>query len=137
MRRGAVMENRSRIAPPPGIRAEARCAWCGVVELDPAALRVHARGTHQGLVEYACPSCGRLNIRPLDRADLEVLDRVGLPVRSGRAPFELLEPHDGPSLSLDDLLDLHEALSGEEGRSTQRHHRVRPGPAPVQERNAA
>jgi len=131
------MENHSRIAPPPGIRAEARCAWCGVIELDPAALRVHARGAHQGLVEYACPSCGRLNIRSLDGDDLEVLHRVGFPVRSGRAPFELLEPHDGPSLSLDDLLDLHQDLSGEEDRPTQRRHRVRPGTGPVQERNAA
>jgi predicted RNA-binding Zn-ribbon protein involved in translation (DUF1610 family) len=137
MRRGSVMENRFRIATPPGIRAEARCAWCGVVELDPATLRVHVRSRHEGLVEYPCPSCGRLNIRSLDGDDLEVLDHIGVPLRSGRAPFELLEPHDGPSLSLDDLIDLHQDLSGEEDRRSPRHHRVRPGPGPVQERNAA
>jgi hypothetical protein len=129
------MGRRSGTGPRPGTRVEARCAWCGFVELLPAELRVHGSTDGEGLFEFACPSCGRLNVRPLDEADLAALDQVGVAVRSGPAPFELLEPHDGPSISWDDLLDFHQALMG--GRRSPGHHRAHPGPRPVQERDAA
>ncbi len=117
-------------------RVQAACLWCGMVEFDLHELRVHVAGD-EGLLEFSCPVCGRLNVRALGRAELASLTRVGATPSEGPAPFELLEEHTGPPISWDDLIDFHEAMSrlpaGTDGYIDERG----PHRGPVQERDAA
>ncbi|HEX9236093.1 MAG TPA: hypothetical protein VF972_07425 [Actinomycetota bacterium] len=90
---------------------QARCAWCGGVEFEFGELRVHAKGDDLGLLEFRCPSCGRLNVRPLGGPELAALSGLGATPTASPGPFELLEEHDGPPITWDDLIDFHEAVS--------------------------
>jgi hypothetical protein len=93
--------------------AEARCAWCGAVPIRPEDVIVHARRSGPGLLEFRCPSCTEVNLRPLDGDDVRVLGALGIRARRGPAPFELTEPRTGPPIGWDDLIELHEALERE------------------------
>jgi len=118
-------------------RVEARCAWCGFVALGADDLTVRVGQGDQALVEFACSSCARLNLRRLAPGGLSPLAGVGiLPTTGGPAPFELLEAHDGPPLGWDDLLELHEALAARDVAPLNLRHG---GPADVRtdERDAA
>jgi hypothetical protein len=117
-------------------RVQARCVWCGGVEFALGELRVHTASAHQGLLEFSCPTCGRLNVRPLGGTELEALGKIGAPRSSGPAPFELLEEHIGPPISWDDLIDFHEAVTRLEGEDRPRHA-DRPARFPAEERDAA
>jgi hypothetical protein len=101
---------------PIGVEAvfEARCAWCGPVPVDTVGLGVHVGSTGEALLEFACPACDRLNVRPLDRPDVAVLSSVGVEPLAGPAPFELLERHDGPPITWDDLIDFHQEFGRQE-----------------------
>ena len=112
--------------------AQARCAWCGPVPVGVDDLRVHVRG-EQGLFEFRCPDCARLNIRRLEDHDSAVLAAFGVRPATGPAPFELTEVRSGPPIGWDDLIDLHLALraTGRPGR------RDGPQPEPGLERDAA
>jgi hypothetical protein len=91
---------------------EAQCRWCGTVTLRPADLRcaVGPRSGTAGLCEFACPICDRLALLASTPAGIEALSNKGARLITGRAPFEILEPHKGFALSWDELLDLHLAL---------------------------
>jgi hypothetical protein len=117
-------------------RVQARCVWCGEVEFDLAYLRVHEASAEEGLLEFACPDCGRLNVRGLGGRELDALRRVGAHASSGPAPFELLEEHSGPPISWDDLIDFHQVVDRLDGELQPRFGE-RPGPIPAQERDAA
>jgi|SRR6266540_2714593 len=93
-----------------GILVEARCAWCGTVDLEPGQLVVHEGPGPDSLFEFSCPSCRRLNIHHLETAEVEVLADAGIPLAPGQAPFELLEHHDGDLITWDDLIDFHEQM---------------------------
>src|SRR5919108_2014940 len=97
---------------------QARCAWCGDVEFALGELRIHASQETEGLLEFVCPSCGRLNVRPLGHPELAALANAGARPSSGPAPFELLEKHAGPPISWDDLIDFHQVLSRLNGRTS-------------------
>jgi hypothetical protein len=118
-------------------RVQAGCLWCGTVEFGLHELQVHVAGEDEGLLEFSCPVCGRLNVRALGRAELASLTRVGATPSEGPAPFELLEEHTGPAITWDDLIDFHEAVSrlpaGTGGSTNERG----PDRGPVQERDAA
>ena len=79
--------------------------------VGPGALRVHVASAGEALFEFACPRCGRPNFGPLAGQDVEVLARAGVGADTGPAPFELLEPHAGPSITWDDVLDFHQRLA--------------------------
>jgi hypothetical protein len=117
---------------------QAGCLWCGTVEFGLHELRVHVAGDDEGLLEFTCPVCGRLNVRALGRAELASLTRAGAAPSEGPAPFELLEEHSGPPITWDDLIDFHEAVS-RLSAGTGRFIIDEAGPdhAPAQERNAA
>ena len=120
-----------------GARVEARCAWCGPVRLAVPALSLHvASRERQGLVEFACPECGRVNVLAIGRFDLRALLVAGLRPASGPAPFELLERHAGPPIGWDDLIDFHEALARSDPRTEWAHERP-DSRGPDHERNAA
>ena len=102
---------------------------------------VAARSPREGLFEFRCPSCDRLNIRPLAQADISTLVEVGVSPSRGPAPFELLEEHEGPPITWDDLIDFHDAVARVDtvpwrGRSGPRRRQVEHRRA-EQERDAA
>jgi hypothetical protein len=115
---------------------QAGCLWCGTVEFGIHELRVHVAGD-DGLLEFTCPVCGRLNVRALGRAELASLARVGATPSAGPAPFELLEEHSGPPITWDDLIDFHEAVSRLSAATGRFIDDVGPDHPPAQERNAA
>jgi hypothetical protein len=105
------MTGRSRRQLVGGTLARVRCAWCGPEELPLERVLITARSPHEGLFEFRCPSCERLNIRALEPADISTLVEVGVSPRRGPAPFELLEEHRGPPITWDDLIDFHDAVA--------------------------
>jgi predicted RNA-binding Zn-ribbon protein involved in translation (DUF1610 family) len=87
------------------IRAE--CPTCGEV-IAPASELVCgvSEAEETALYEFQCPGCDRVLLIPL--APTEVPTLVLLGARKGRSlPFELLEAHSGPTVSWDEVLDLH------------------------------
>lgn len=88
---------------------QASCPWSGQIALSPEELRCAKprRGVASGLCEFTCPDCGRLVIVRTTREGVAAALRAGAVRASGPMPFELLEPHHGPPVSRDDLLDLH------------------------------
>jgi hypothetical protein len=95
-----------------GTLVEARCAWCGRIELDEADLHVHVGRGADALFDFRCPGCARVNIRPLSTVDVAALAELGITFSRGDAPFELLEERSGPPLSWDDLIEFHRELEG-------------------------
>ncbi len=90
-------------------KVQAECPWSGTVTLSPKELRCAKprRGVDSGLCEFACPDCGRTVILRTSRDGVAAVLHAGAVRASGPMPFELLEPHHGPPLSRDELLDLH------------------------------
>lgn len=91
---------------------QAECPWCGEVSLEPTDLhcRIEPAG-ERGLCEFRCPICTRLVLLPATAKNAGALLEAGATSISGLVPFEVTEPHLGPPLSWDDLLDLHLALA--------------------------
>lgn len=59
---------------------------------------------------FACPECGAFNERHIDKLVFDALSKNGATVDVTRIPQEFFESHQGPTLTLDDLLDLHADL---------------------------
>jgi hypothetical protein len=95
-----------------------------VIPLAPEALRVFAADRagrrDEGLLEFACPSCRRLNLRRLSARDLSVLASVGFQPEPRSGPLELLERRPGPALTWDDVLDFHEAIASSDDTALSR-----------------
>ena len=94
---------------------EARCPWDGtvpvrIVEMSCATAAGDGANGPAGLCSFACPTCGREVINPVPLDGIKTLWLLGSEQSTGHVPFELLEPHTGPPLSWDDVLDAHEAL---------------------------
>jgi rRNA maturation protein Nop10 len=87
---------------------KATCPVCGDVKLRSRDLTVRVCAeTDEGTYGFACPRCGE----PVDRAAtpriLSLLVSAGVRTEVWHQPAELLEPHEGPPISADDLLDFH------------------------------
>ncbi len=96
----------------PGPRlVHARCPWCGRVELLASDFTCSGAGPGEGrgLCEFTCPDCSRRVFVAVPTSDIALLWTGG--AGEGRLPLELLEPHNGPPLSWDDLLDFHLAVN--------------------------
>ena len=92
-------------------QVEALCAWCGPVQVATSELRCEvAAQAEVGLCEFSCPSCARLIVCQAPADAVRAMRRAGAGKISGCVPFELLEPHRGPVISWDDLLDFHVLL---------------------------
>lgn len=86
---------------------QADCPTCGEV-IAPASELVCGVSEAEvtALCEFPCPGCDRVLLIPL--APTEVPTLVLLGARKGRSlPFELLEVHSGPTVSWDEVLELH------------------------------
>lgn len=89
---------------------EAACAWCGPVRFE--GLELHVGHEADGLFEFHCPDCGRINLRAVARRDVRTLLAIGVSPVPGPAPFELLEERSGPPIDWDDLIEFHDRISG-------------------------
>ncbi len=96
---------------------EARCPWDGpvpvrIVEMSCAIPADGSADASPGLCSFTCPVCNREVINPIPLEGIKTLWLLGSKRSTGHVPFELLEPHAGPPLSWDDVLNAHEALKG-------------------------
>src|ERR1051325_2092212 len=86
----------------------ATVATCGEVELTPddIALRVctHAPASYY---QFACPLCHDEVQKPADDRVVQLLISGGVPATVWELPGEVQESHEGPALTVDDLLDFH------------------------------
>lgn len=87
------------------------CPSCGEVAIPAAHHRCAlADDEPLRLCEFLCPNCDREVFTPLSPPAASTLLLLGAAPVTGGVPFELLERHDGPLLSWNDLLDLHTSL---------------------------
>ena len=85
---------------------KASCPTCGEVELTPADVALMVC-SHAPLSYYSfdCVTCGEQVKKPADDHVVSLLVSGGVPATVWDLPAEVLEQHDGPQLSYDDLLD--------------------------------
>jgi hypothetical protein len=90
---------------------EATCPTCGTVECSPEdfELAVCDRPEHSYYC-FACPVCLETIQKHAEERVVELLVAEGVTPTTWMLPGELLESHDGPPLTHDDLLELHLAL---------------------------
>lgn len=95
----------------PDVEIRADCPWCGEVAMSATEYRCPpVRDGAVVLCRFACPICSREIFAPLSAAAARTLLVLGaLPVH-GPLPYELLESHEGPPVSWDDVLDLRNEL---------------------------
>jgi predicted RNA-binding Zn-ribbon protein involved in translation (DUF1610 family) len=94
------------------IEISASCPDCGEVELAAEQLwLVLTPATGNAYYNFRCPDCGENVRHEADEATVELLARW-VPVEELSVPAEALESHDGPALTLDDLIDLMLSLDG-------------------------
>ena len=94
---------------------KASCPTCGEVELTPADVRLMVC-SHAPLSYYAftCTGCLETVKKPADDHVVSLLVSGGVPAEVWEVPLEALEPHTGPALSYDDLLDFALQLASSE-----------------------
>ncbi len=91
---------------------EGTCPNCGDVKLrtDDIELWVCSRRV-ASYYRFVCPLCANLVVKHAGEQAMLILASAGITPNAWFYPAEWDEPHTGPALTLDDLLDLHQALS--------------------------
>jgi hypothetical protein len=92
---------------------KASCPSCGDVELTPRQVRLVVCSVEaRSFYSFACSTCGD-EVRKHAGGDVvALLSSGGVVPERWVIPAEVLEPHDGPVLSHDDLLDFCLWLEG-------------------------
>ena len=87
---------------------KATCPQCGDVELEPADLVLRICSIADACTyHFSCPRCEKIVVKPAaDGRVVTLLQSVGVPTVSWELPAELSETHEGPPLTIDDLIDL-------------------------------
>ncbi len=62
---------------------------------------------------FQCPRCNIRTTKDATERIVELLRSAGVETTEWRDPVELLEPHSGPPISPNDLLDFHTLLEGQ------------------------
>jgi predicted RNA-binding Zn-ribbon protein involved in translation (DUF1610 family) len=90
---------------------KATCPDCGEIDLTPDDILLRI-GSAQSANTYAfsCPSCGFFIEKPADERVIRLLLSGGVMPTLVHVPAEALEPHYGPRINHDDLLEFHELL---------------------------
>lgn len=82
------------------------CPCCGDLTLTPAQVTLLPATPGQDTrYAFTCPLCRERYVRPLPQMFAARMRSIG--VREERIPAEALEAHNGPPLTLDDLITLH------------------------------
>ncbi len=93
----------------------ASCPTCGDVELRIGDVEVKmCSSTGEGSYVFRCPSCLLAVSKPAEPNVVEVLVASGVRLSTWQLPAELDEPHYGPPISYDELLEFHFDLRGDE-----------------------
>src|SRR5690348_3278038 len=87
------------------------CRDCGQtrVTIDEVTVR-QCLDDEQWSYRFRCEECGRPTVEPTSESRARDALELGVALEVWRYPAELLEPHAGPPLELDDLLEFHRAL---------------------------
>ena len=106
---------------------KASCPGCGDVELTSADITLRVCN-HAPLSYYSftCPHCSDRVRKPADDHIVSLLMSGGVRADVWEVPAEALEPHAGPTLGYDDLLDFVLQLSRDDllaARATSPVHR--------------
>jgi predicted RNA-binding Zn-ribbon protein involved in translation (DUF1610 family) len=98
-------------------RIRANCPDCGEVDLRPIDVTLHVVRHEDGDVapgscyRFACPDCEELVTKPADERIAQLLSSGGVEIEvEGAQPdasFHPEFPPEGPSLTVDDLIDFH------------------------------
>lgn len=90
---------------------EASCPSCGTVERSANDFELSIC-SHAPASWYAfnCPECEQRIQKPASDKAIELLISEGVKPNYFTMPAEALETHDGPPLTVDDLIELHELL---------------------------
>ncbi len=98
----------------------ATCSTCGDVELKPAELRLTVCSLPEwSTYAFDCPRCHGEVKKPADEEVVALLVSGGVRAQQWHIPAEALEPHTGPQLSYDALLDFalwldeHDQIAGD------------------------
>ena len=91
---------------------KATCPRCGDVELTPSDLELRICSSPAfSIYVFTCTHCDTVVAKPAaDERIVALLSSVGVPMVRWDLPAELEEAHEGPPLTLDDLIDLRLAL---------------------------
>jgi predicted RNA-binding Zn-ribbon protein involved in translation (DUF1610 family) len=91
----------------------AQCPECGDVRLQIHDLTVVVGDDADmpSSYRFTCPSCDHLVTREATARIVDLLVGAGAAQEIFRWPAELTEPHLGPPITADDLLDLHVLLA--------------------------
>ncbi len=90
---------------------KATCGGCGEVDLvaDDILLRIGATKA-VNTYGFTCPQCREFVEKPADERIVRLLLSGGVIPVPVHVPAEVLEVHDGPPITYDDVLDFHEQL---------------------------
>ncbi len=89
----------------------ASCPSCGDVELTTKDVSVQVcSANNQGSYSFLCPVCRLAVSKHAEARIVDLLVSSGVRLSVWHLPAELDEPHDGPVISYDDLLEFHFAL---------------------------
>ncbi len=91
---------------------KATCPTCGDIELAPPDLELRiCSAPAASTYVFTCTVCVKVIAKSAcDGRIVTLLTSVGVPTVHWELPAELTETHDGPPLTLDDLIDLRLAL---------------------------
>jgi len=93
----------------------ANCPSCGDVQLRAGDLTVRVcSDDEQGSYAFRCPACELAVAKEASKRIVDLLVSSGVRMEVWRLPAELAEPHQGPPITPDDLLDFH-LLIGHDG----------------------
>jgi hypothetical protein len=93
------------------IKVRVVCPECGPVVLPAKEIRCELQTAgDKGMCELSCPVCSTTVLVPAGPVAVQAMREGGAGHMRGSIPFELLEPHVGPPLSWNDLLDFKLAL---------------------------
>ena len=92
-------------------RIEATCPACGPVERLPQDFELAVCDyADASWYAFVCPDCSIRVQKHADERVVELLIAEGVDPTRWDLPAEILEEHDGPPISLDDLIDFHQLL---------------------------
>lgn len=89
-----------------GVEIVAHCDVCECVSLRPSEIQLLV-SSNPALSHYTftCPLCASVITRPADSHTIHLLLRGGVVAVLHHVPAEALEPHTGPAITADDVLD--------------------------------
>lgn len=93
----------------------ASCPDCGDVELTSRDVIVRVNSaTNEGSYAFQCPECLMAVSKAAEPRIIDLLVSSGVELFVWSPPAELFEPHDGPAICYDDLLQFHYTLQEED-----------------------